>query len=226
LPKSAGYSLPLTAVYRITGIYECANGMGVNVGMSKEGYGRIGNISDNIWCTHYLLEDGSLGDRIMDELMNYYRMDADIHNNSWSGLEGIVSTLHMMILCMYGIAACMIGVVIALSGSKVLSFEKRSLSIYKSIGFTSNQLRLAFGLRYGIVAIFGAVLGIIISAMVADTLVGALLQNFGIGSFHAELAMSQMIGSGGVIILFVFLFAVLSSRKIKNVSVTALLQEA
>lgn len=212
-------------IYRISGIYECANSMGANVGMSMEGYSRIADISANIWCTHYLLADGSLRDVIMDELMRFYQIDADIHNNSWSGLEGIIGTLHALILCMYAIAACMIGIVIALSGSKVLSFEQRTLSICKSIGFTSGRLRLAFGIRYGLVAMLGAIIGTIVNAAVSDMLVGNLLKHFGIGSFHAQVTVTQILGSAGVIMLLVFLFAILSSGKIKKISVTALLQE-
>lgn len=79
--------------YIVVGIYECANGMGANVGMSKEGYERIGNVNDNIWCHHYILQDDSYRDAIMNEMTDRYRLVADIHDNSWSGLDGIVTSI-------------------------------------------------------------------------------------------------------------------------------------
>lgn len=213
-----------TAVYTVRGIYECANEMGANVGMSIAGYARIADTGASIWCTHYILEDSSRNDVIMEELMARYRVSADIHTNSWSGLDGIVHTLHILILFMYAIALSIIGIVIVLSGSKVLGFEQKNLAIYKSIGYTSGALRVSFGIRYGMVAMAGAVLGTVISAFAADSLLSALLGNFGIGDVHVAVRIGRMLWTAGIIILFVFLFAVLASGKIRHISVKELLQ--
>lgn len=214
-----------TAVYMVKGIYECANEMGANIGMNIAGYARISDTGASIWCTHYILEDGSKRDVIMEALTAEYRTSADIHMNSWSGLDGIVRTLHILIFVMYGIAVVITGIVIVLSGSKVLSFEQKDLAIYKSIGFTSGTLRASFGLRYGMVAMAGAVSGTVISAFAADSLLSALLANFGIGDVHVTVRIGRMVWTAGVIIVFVFLFAVLSSKKIRHISVKELLQK-
>ena len=213
------------AAYTVKGIYECANEMGANVGMNLAGYARIADTGANIWCTHYILADSSKKDVIMEELTTRYRTSADIHTNSWSGLDGIVRTLHLLIFVMYLIAIVITGIVIILSGSKVLSFEQKNLAIYKSIGFTSGALRAAFGLRYGMVALAGAVLGTIISALAADSLLSVLLANFGIGDVRIAVSAGQMVRIAGLIVLFVFLFAVLASGKIRHISVKELLQK-
>lgn len=212
------------AAYIVRGIYECANDMGANIGMNITGYARIADINADIWCTHFILEDSSQNQKIMEELMARYRVDADIHTNNWSGLEGIVRTLHILIFFMYVIAVLIICIVIALSGSKVLSFEQKNLAIYKSIGFTSGELRVSFGLRYGIVATLGTLLGTVVSAFVAYSLLSALLRNFGIGDVRVVMHIGQMVWVAGIIILFVFLFALFSSGKIRHVSVKELLQ--
>lgn len=214
-----------TAVYTVKGIYECANEMGANVGMNLAGYARIADTGANIWCTHYILEDSSQKDVIMEELTAQYRTSADIHTNSWSGLDGIVRTLHILIFVMYLIAVLITGIVVVLSGSKVLGFEQKNLAVYKSIGFTSGALRASFGLRYGMVAMAGAVLGTVISALAADSLLSALLTNFGIGDVRVVVSVGQMVRIAGMVVVFVFLFAVLSSGKIRHISVKELLQK-
>ncbi len=72
--------------YEVSGIYQCANGMGTNIGMSMGGYAKIGDITGYIWCRHYILEDGSVRDYVYDYLEAHYR-GIDVHTNSWSGLE-------------------------------------------------------------------------------------------------------------------------------------------
>ena len=213
-----------TATYIVSGIYECANDMGANLGMNIEGYSRIADEKADIWCTHYLIEDATFADTIMDRLMEEYRVDGDIHDNSWSGLDGIVRTLHLLIYMMYAIAIFIICVVVILSGSKVLRFEKKNIAVYKSLGFTSMHLRISFGMRYGFVALAGTLMGILISIVSADALLSLLLGYFGIGRIHSDVYVGQIAASGAIMIGCVFLFAVISSKKIKNVSVKELLQ--
>lgn len=50
---------------QVSGIYQCANGMGSNIGMSMEGYSKIGDITGYIWCYHYILENGNMRDFAM-----------------------------------------------------------------------------------------------------------------------------------------------------------------
>ena len=40
--------------YIVSGIYSCANDMGGNFGMNREGYLQIGQDYPNLWCLHYL----------------------------------------------------------------------------------------------------------------------------------------------------------------------------
>lgn len=51
--------------YRVSGIYQCANDMGANVGLSREGYAKIGRETAGMWCVHYFLEDVSMQQEVM-----------------------------------------------------------------------------------------------------------------------------------------------------------------
>ena len=210
--------------YTIVGIYECANGMGANVGMCQKGYERIGDTQGHIWCYHYIIEDGSQRDTVMDALMARYRLDADIHNNSWSGLEGIVSVLHMVIYIMYAIVALIICIVVALSGHRVLSAEQKELAVYKSIGLSVSRLRVAFSLRYGLAAAAGTVVGIFLAMFGADSVVAIILRNFGIGGFHSQTGIVETLTPAFIITILAFTFAYMFAGQIKTVSITRLLQ--
>ena len=53
------------AEYQVAGIYLCANEMGQNLGMTMQGYERIGDVGGYIWCYHYVLADGSRNEQIL-----------------------------------------------------------------------------------------------------------------------------------------------------------------
>jgi len=214
-----------TAEYQIVGIYECANGMGANVGMSRAGYARIGDADANIWCRHYILEDSSARATILDELNARYRLVADIHDNSWSGLDGIVNALHSVIYAMYAVTVLIVFVAVALSARHVLTAEQKELATYKSIGFAASQLRLSFALRYALAAAAGCVLGMLLAAGCAGTLVAQILKLVGIAGFYAVNGAAQALPPAACIAALAFGFAYACAGQIKTVSVTALLRE-
>ena len=57
--------------------------MGSNIGISLQGYSKIGDITSYIWCYHYILENGLMRDYAMTYLQENYR-GIDVHTNSWS----------------------------------------------------------------------------------------------------------------------------------------------
>jgi ABC-type lipoprotein release transport system permease subunit len=210
------------ASYRVTGIYQCANEMGANIGMSREGYAKIGNIDSYIWCHHYILSDHSMNEEIMTTLQKKYRTEIKVHTNSWSGLDGIVSTMHFLTMFMYAIVVIFILVVIVLTGSKLLYAEQGDMAILKSIGFTSHRLRLAFAIRFGIVVAIGSIIGIVLSCILADPVITVLLKLFGIGEFHSAFGFVNSILPAMIVTVLFVAFAYFSSRRIKKVALTAL----
>lgn len=154
--------------YTVSGTYQCANGMGNNIGMSLEGYSRIGNITGFIWCYHYILTDGDVRDYAMQYLQENYS-GIDVHTNSWSGLSGIVFVMHTLIAAIYLVAAVFILVSVALTSGKLLQSEAGNMAVYKSMGLSTGRLRLSFSLRFLVVVSLGAVAGILFSVVFANT---------------------------------------------------------
>lgn len=212
------------ADYEVVGIYQCANEMGANIGMNVQGYERIGQTNSYIWCRHYILSNHSMNETIMQQLQQSYPLDIAVHTNSWSGLDGIVSTMNLVMAGMYGVVGIFILIIIVLTGSKMLNFEQRDMAILKSIGMTSHQLRLSFTLRFTMVVMVGSMIGTILSMIFADGIISSLVAMFGIGEFYSSLSFINVILPIVMMTLLFSAFAYISSYKVKKVALTQLIK--
>ncbi|MCH5342071.1 MAG: ABC transporter permease [Acetatifactor sp.] len=210
--------------YTVSGTYQCANGMGTNIGMSLTGYSKIGNITGYIWCYHYILENGPMRDYAFVYLQEHYR-GIDVHTNSWSGLSGIVFVMHALIAVIYLVAALFILVSVALTASNLLQTETGKMAIYKSMGLSSGRLRISFALRFLVVVIIGTGIGICLSAFFADPVIGRIFRMFGIGEFHSGFSILGMVLPMVTIPLLFFGFALAFSAKLKRISIVKLISE-
>ncbi|MCM1048867.1 MAG: ABC transporter permease [Clostridiales bacterium] len=214
-----------TYEYKVSGIYQCANDMGANVGLSREGYQKIGRETANMWCIHYFLKDTGKQAEIMQALEDVFGADVYLHENSWPGLYGILSAMELLIYFMYGIVAVVVLVVISLTASKLLVMEQKDLSIYKTIGFTQAKLRISFVLRFGIVSMIGATAGILLSALFTDAFVTALLRMFGISNFSSYMTLPNTLFPLITVIGLSLAFAWITAGKIKKCRLITLISE-
>lgn len=211
--------------YVVSGIYQCANDMGMNIGMNREGYDRIGEESPSIWCTHYFLADLSLKPEIMQALQDTYGGDVYLHENSWPGLAGILSAMQALMIFLYAMVILFVLVVTLLTAGNLLQAEQRDLSIYRAMGFSSGQLRCSFALRFGMIALLGSTLGTILSAFLTDPLVAMLMRMEGISYFSSQPDIFTAVLPGIVVIVLFLLFAYSAAGKIGKTSLALLAEE-
>lgn len=211
--------------YIVSGIYSCANDMGDNVGMSREGYLKIGKDNPHIWCWHYFLENPEQKYAITEALETAYGGDIHVHENTWPGLFGIISAMHALLAAMYAMVIMFILIVTVMTSGKLLSAEQRDLGIYKAIGFETNALRLMFALRFGITALVGSAIGTLLAALLTDPLVSAVMKLAGISNFASAPSFGEiLLPSAAVILLFAF-FAYMAAGKMKQTDLTVLISE-
>ena len=211
--------------YTVSGIYQCANDMGANIGMSREGYLKIGKDNPHLWCYHYFLADTSKKAAITEALETAYGGDVHVHENSWPGLFGIISAMRVLVLFMYVMVFLFTLIVTVMTGSKILSAETGNLGIYKAIGFISGKLRLTFALRFCIMAVVGSAVGMFFAAVCTDPLVSAVMKLAGISNFESHPGVGEMLFPAGVVILLFMGFSYLAAGRIKRVAVTVLVRE-
>lgn len=211
--------------YVVSGIYSCANDMGDNVGMNRDGYEKIGNIDSRLWCRHYFLADPSQKYLITETLENMYGGDVHVHENTWPGLFGIISAMQILIVVMYSLTAAFILIVTTMTSGRIISAEQRDLGIYKAVGFNANQLRTAFALRFGITGFVGSVVGIILAAIFTDPLVSAVMKLAGISNFASSPSLGSMLLPLGVVTVLFSVFAYLAAGRIRRTDLTVLITE-
>ena len=210
--------------YTVSGIYQCANGMGDNIGMSLTGYSKIGDITGYIWCHHYILENGLMREYAMAYLQEHYR-GIDVHTNSWSGLDGIVFVMHALIGVIYLVAALFVLVSVALTANKLLQSESGKMAVYKTMGLSSGRLRLSFAFRFFVVVMFGTGSGLCLSAFWADSAIGRIFKMFGIGEFNSGFSVLGTVLPLLAIPLLFFGAALIFSAKLKQINIVNLISE-
>lgn len=211
--------------FTVTGIYQCANDMGANLGMSREGYARIGADNPQMWCKHYFLSDPDRQPEVIAALDVAYGHDLHIHENSWPGLGGILAAMQMLLTLMYAVVAVFVFVVTTLVGSKLLAKEQRDLGVYKALGFSTAQMRFAFALRFAVVAVLGAGVGVLLSSLGTDPLVAAVMRLCGISNFSSHPGLGSVLLPAAAVFGLFTILAYLSAAKIKRVSLATLTAE-
>lgn len=214
-----------TGEFIVSGIYHCANDMGANLGMSREAYLSIGEDDSRLWCYHYFLEDPSQKGAITQALEQTYGGDVHVHENSWPGLYGIISAMHMLLLFLYGVSAVFICIVTGMAGARILDAERKDMGIYKSIGCSVGMLRLSFALRFGLVAGVGAIIGTLMAVCFTDPIVSAVMRLAGISNFESGNGIGSILFPGLAVTLLFLGFAWLSSGRIRKEDMNVLTAE-
>ncbi len=208
--------------YIVSGIYSCANDMGDNFGMNREGYLKIGRDHPNLWCWHYFLADSSQKGAITEALESAYGGDIHVHENTWSGLFGIISAMQALLVLMYALVIVFILIVTVMTGSKILLAEQKDLGIYKAIGFSSTSLRLTFALRFAMVAVLGGFFGTLLAAVITDPIVSTVMKLAGISNFASHPNFIGLIFPMVVVTLLFAIFGGLVAGKVKKLPLTVL----
>lgn len=211
--------------YVISGIYSCANDMGKNIGMSREGYLKIARDNPNLWCYHYFLKDPDCKYDITAELENLYGGDVHVHENTWPGLFGIISAMRGLTAFMYAAVIVFILIVTVMTSGKIMSSEQRDLGILKSIGFTNLQLEINFAMRFMLTAFIGAIIGIIFAAAVTDPVVSAIMKLAGISNFASSPNAFEIIFPAFSVIFLFGIFGLIAAGKVKKLDLTILISE-
>lgn len=213
------------AEYIVTGIYQCANEMGANLGMSREGYLKIGRDDPQIWCHHLFLENPAQKGAIRELLESMYGGDVHIHENTWPGLFGIIRVMQIALIVMYGMVTLFIVITTIMTGNRMLVTEQKDLGIYKSIGLSTSHLRRSFAMRFMVSSLIGAAAGIALALAATDLFVGFVMKMAGISNFSSHPGILEMLFPGVVVVALFTTFSWLWSGKMKRMDLTALIAD-
>lgn len=209
----------------VTGLYQCANDMGANFGISSDGFEWLGGEWHQSFCWYYIVEEKETVAGITGELEECFGDSISIGEAIWSGMESVRLAMTALEILMYVMSVIFILVVIIMTGNKIFYKEQHDIGIEKAIGFPSGKLRVAFALRFVFVAAAGSLAGIVLSGFLTDPLVGSILKFTGVSQFSSEISLAAAIVPALVVMAIFFAFAYLASRKIKRVTPVVLMTE-
>lgn len=182
-----------SGTFTISGTYQCANDMGSNFGMNREGFLLIGEDNPAIWCHHYFLKDGKKRISAMQRLEEIYGTEIHVHENAWPGLYSIISAMKKLLMLMFAVSAAFIILSVTLCAKRTLADEVQDLGIYSLLGWRQGTLRLSFAFRFVIVSLAGAIPALFASGIFSDPLANLLMKTAGISGFDSNPSFTQIL---------------------------------
>lgn len=212
------------AEYIITGINVKANDLGRNFSIPLEGAKKL-DVDDVYFCG-YSLTNASECVAIADEVNEKFSDIVTATGSESDSLLDIYSlALDAMTAIIYVISIVFSLVVVMMVCKKTFLQERRDIGIFKSLGFTSNKLRLQFAVRFLIVSLIGSALGSVLSLLFTENVLTSVFRLTGISSFNAQFTVISFIVPIVIIAVSFFVFAYLASRKIRKVEIKELVIE-
>lgn len=214
------------AVYLISGIYQSMNDSGMCFVMSFEGAKKLG--MKDMYYLGFVLEDASFSDEIAEALNERFGniVSAEAYHLEEDGIGGDIElALDAVRIIIYVFSVLFALVVVRMVCSKAFVQERTDIGIYKALGFTSGRLRLQFAFRFLIVALIGAAFGTLLSAAFSARVLGSLLKSIGMSRVIVEFTPLSVLAPIAVVGVCFFVFAYLSSARIKSVAVRELVAE-
>ncbi|MBQ5312137.1 MAG: ABC transporter permease, partial [Oscillospiraceae bacterium] len=214
--------------YIITGYFQTVHEFGVlcattTEGMKKLGYEKISDAYVTL-SDHDKLE--IVTDMLNDRFGDILKAEKTEESESMTKYKGLIdSLLDIIAYVIYGISVVFAAVVVVMMTKAAFLRERTDLGIYKAVGFTSSDLRMQFAIRFLAVAIIGTIAGLILSLAFTRTAIGFMLRTVGLTDFSAPIKPDIFLIPSVVVCACVFVFAYISSRRIKTVEVRELITE-
>lgn len=213
--------------YIISGIFQSTMDAGMVFAMSYAAAEKLG-IDTKTNYRYYIIKDNSKVNVIADKIKGKYGNDSsvevfDMESNSEMQMYSMIIAILKIVI--YAFSIIFSSVIVRMVCSKVFIQERTDIGIYKAIGFTSGKLRLGFAIRFLIIAVFGSILGAILILLFSEKILSQLFRLMGMSKVVLEFTTLSMLTPIIAISLSFFVFAYISSRRVKKVAVRELVVE-
>lgn len=210
--------------YVISGIFVSMSDAGRTFAMSMDGAEKLG--VDIVHYVGYSLSNPEMNDKIAHALnVRFGNVLEASESDVDSYLDIYTIALNAMKAVIYSFSIIFTLVVVIMVCSKMFMQEKTDIGIFKALGFTSQNLRMQFAVRFLIVSILGSALGSLLCVLLSGRLLSSVFRLVGITSFAVEYTAFTFIIPICVICACFFIFAYMTARRIKSVEVRELVVE-
>ena len=217
-----------TEKFVITGYFQSIYDFGIVSMLTREGMEKMGYHDVN--NAMVMTNSDADTEKILDMLKDKYSDKADISiYNEPQSIKMFKKITTILMDCttatMYAIILIFASVIVVMTCTRSFTRERTDIGIFKAMGFTVNELRLQFALRFTFVAVTGAVLGSILSILCSEKMMNYILSAVGLTNFNVQYSVLTFISPALVLSVSFFIFSYLVSAKIKKVQVRELITE-
>ncbi len=163
-----------------------------------------------------------LNDRFGDKLIASVYEESKFDESLWGVMDSI---LGLILGVIYGVSAVFAFFVIQMLCKKEIIRETHDLGVFKATGFSSSALRTGFAIRFLTVAVTGSLLGILLAVLLTERFYVIIFRSLGITNFIGSLSISGIIVPAAIMCTAFFVFAYISSGKIRRVDIRQLITE-
>ena len=209
----------------VCGIYQSLNDTGRATAISGDAGVSLG-LHKRTFLGAIALDDETKAKEIKDVLEKEYGDTMSVSLGVFDDNDDLYKdAVSIMRIIIYSFSMFFALVVVSMVSSKTFTQEKTDIGIYKSQGFTTGKLRLQFAIRFFIVSVLGAFLGLAAGSLFLNKLLSVLLRGIGITNFYTPLSPASIIIPAAAISVCFLVFSFFASRKIKKVGIRQLITE-
>ncbi len=197
------------ADYLISGFTQMTNNLGKDCLMTREGYGRLGELRD---VGYYLnLTEGTDIDAFHSEVKEWFGSDVNAVINIEATVEGAasvyVSLMRAIVAAVLVLGLVIIAFVLYLLVRTTMGNKRQEYGIMKALGYTTGQLILQTALSFMPAAIISTVIGITVCSFLINPLTAVFIRNIGIVecTFRVPARFNILAGAGMVLAAFAIL---------------------
>lgn len=226
-------------IFIVSGFYECANDIGKNFAMCSAAYDSFitkaeendANEHRDTFVKYLKIKDIEQGEEIKAALKNRFKESEDYtfvlaaDEQHAASINQIVLGVDGITVIIYMLSAIFIMITVGLVAKKVIVSEQQDYGIYKAVGIGEGKLRSQLAVKFVIVAVAGGLLGIVIEALVGDSMMGLVFSSFGIYNFESSLSVSSLVIPIAFLALLFYVCAYVSARRIKKLEPRMLIVE-
>lgn len=213
--------------FLITGYYQSVPNAGKGLSMLASGLKRYELSEQEANQYNYLVSDKKQISRLVEKLREQFggRIAIEDVQGIRESMQSITGAFEASGLLIYGISILFILVAAYMVCDKVFLKERNDYGIYKSQGFTTDNLRLQFSLRFLAVALAGGILGAVCNILINDRVMSMMLSSMGVSHFVTKYRFMDYAVPVLVLAVTFFFFAWLISGRIKRVGTKSLIVE-
>jgi len=204
--------------YIVTGTVQSYIQVGMNFSVTTDAIKRL-NPDFKMTSYSVAFKSDTYENAVYDELFNKYEDTSIVVSEAdASTFDTIKVVLDILNVVSYVLAVTLIALITFLMTIIAVYRENTDISIFKSVGFKSAQVRSQFALRFLMVSFTGGLIGLVVTLLLSSPILSIIFQLFGLTHVEMEYTALQLLLPLIIVCVMALIASWLVSARIKKIS--------